>query len=277
MSERVTWNEKMTDEWLEITGRWVSYEATEANPAGLTVFYEELVGWLDEIGFELEFHTDPAAPYRPVIVAKRAPVDCDAWIGFFHHYDVEPIHEVWKSDPWTLVQKGDRVFGRGIADNIGPFAQRLMLFEKIETKAGLLLVIQGEEEIGSPWAHELFERLELPDVSLWIDETGYFYKNGDHRILVVGEDPLIDSIVESISRVNDAEGRSSKVRKRFLTKAFGLENCPCIAHLLRDKPYLAIGPNDDTTKVHGPDESMDLGLLGPSSDHLIAVLQEVGS
>ena len=75
--------------------------------------------------------------------------------------------------------------------------------------------------------------------------------------------------------MNESEGIGTKVRNRFMTKAFGLENCPCIAHLLRDKPYLAIGPLDDKTRVHGPDESMDVNLLSISTKHLQAVIHEV--
>ena len=57
---------------------------------------------------------------------------------------------------------------------------------------GLLFVIQGEEEIGSPWAHQVYPTLELPDVDFWIDETGYFFKNGDQRVLYVGQIETID-------------------------------------------------------------------------------------
>jgi acetylornithine deacetylase/succinyl-diaminopimelate desuccinylase-like protein len=275
MGKIESWNDEMTQKWIETTSRWVSYQATESNTDGLKKFFDELSQWLGDIGFEMEFHIDEDAPYRPVIIAKRPPQEGFPWVGFFQHYDVEPIHSEWKTDPWNLIQKGERVYGRGIADNIGPLAQRLLLFESMETDVGLLFVIQGEEEIGSPWAHELFAGLQLPEVELWVDETGYFYSNGDQRILVVGEGTLVDSIIENLTSLNSANGRGTKVRSRFMTKAFGLENCPCIAHLLGDSPYLAIGPNDDKTRVHGPNESMDINLLPICSEHLVAVLEAV--
>lgn len=276
MKTEFEWKENDLQKWIEVTTRWVSYQATDSNPKGLTQFYEDLYFWLENMGFELETHTDPEAPYRPVIIAKKYPAKTDGpWLGFFHHYDVEPIHEKWETDPWTLVTKDERVYGRGIADNIGPLAHRLIMFENMEIEIGLLLVIQGEEEIGSPWAHELFGSIQVPEVEIWIDESGYFYKNGDQRILRYGEHTILNTITKKLIAVNESEGIGSKVRNRFMTKAFGLENCPCIAHLLGDKPYLAIGPNDDKTKVHGPDESMDFELLPICTKHLQAVIHEV--
>ena len=76
---------------------------------------------------------------------------------------------------------------------------------------------------------------------------------------------------------NTKLGIGTRIRNRYLTKAFGLENCPCITHLLNDKPYLSIGPNDDFTKVHGPNESMDTNLLPISFEHLNIVFREVES
>ena len=276
MELEYVWTEENLEKWMEVTSRWVSYQATESNPEGLTMLYNDLQNWLTEMGFELEIHTDSEAPYRPVIIASKPPKKSDGkWLGFFQHYDVEPIHDTWESDPWTLIKKDERVYGRGIADNIGPLAHRLIMLENIDVDIGLLLVIQGEEEIGSPWAHELFESLKLPEVVIWVDETGYFYKNGDQRILRKGEHEILDKITQRLILVNESEGIGSKVRNRFMTKAFGLENCPCIAHLLGDKPYLAIGPNDDKTRVHGPNESMDTNLLSISTKHIIEVISEV--
>lgn len=278
MNNEYEWNENDLEKWMEVTTRWVSYEATESNPKGLTRFFEDLYAWLEEMGFELKTHIDSEAPYRPVIIAKKKPSKANGpWLGFFQHYDVEPIHDEWETNPWELVRKNERVYGRGIADNIGPLAHRLIMFENIDVDTGLLLVIQGEEEIGSPWAHQLFESIELPEVVMWIDETGYFYQNGDQRILRKGDDELLESVTQRLISVNESEGIGTKVRNRFMTKAFGLENCPCIAHLLGDKPYLAIGPNDDKTKVHGPDESMDFDLLPICTKHLQAVIDEVQS
>ncbi len=272
----IKWNEEMQNKWVKTVSRWISYKAMETNPDGLENASKDLIQWLGKIGFEIETHIDPEAQYRPIIIAKKQPTNVSGpWLGFFHHYDVEPIHGDWHTNPWELTIRDDRLYGRGIADNIGPLAHRLIVFENMEVDLGLLLVIQGEEEIGSPWAHQVFESIILPEVEIWIEETGYFYKNGDQRVLQKGEHEILKLITKRIMSINESEGINTKVRKRFMTKAFGMENCPCIAHLLGDKPYLAIGPNDDKTKVHGTDESMDSNLLPICTKHLAAVINEV--
>ena len=35
---------------------------------------------------------------------------------------------------------------------------------------------------------EVYPGLDLPDVDVWVEETGYFYKNGNHRIMAMNVD-----------------------------------------------------------------------------------------
>ena len=269
------WNNAKHTQWIERVSRWISYKCIEDNPEGLKSCSNELINWFDKIGFDVKIFKDPNAPYRPVIVATKPPKTGMNWIGFFHHYDVEPANEnAWKTNPWEAVVQEQELFGRGIADNIGPFVQRLIIIQESLPDCGLLFVVQGEEEIGSPWAHEIYPKLNLPKVKIWIDETGYFYKNGDQRILSIGNSELLDRITERLFIENHSNGIGTKIRNRVMTKAFGKNKCPCIAHLLQDTPYLAIGPNDDNVRVHGPNESLDLRLLPLSAKHLQIVFEE---
>jgi acetylornithine deacetylase/succinyl-diaminopimelate desuccinylase-like protein len=48
-----------------------------------------------------------------------------------------------------------------------------------------------------------------------------------------------------------------------------------LAHLLKGKPYISIGPNDDHSTVHGPNESISIKLLEESAAHLKAILEHV--
>jgi cysteinylglycine-S-conjugate dipeptidase len=269
------WTDEMHAKWVDTVSRWISYKAIEDNPAGLKHSSDDLIQWMKDIGFNIETYSDPAAPYRPIIVATKPPKNDNDWIGFFHHYDVEPVNEEgWGTDPWKATLVDGFLYGRGIADNIGPLAQRLIILEQDLPELGLLFVIQGEEEIGSPWAHEIYPKLELPDVEIWIDETGYFYKNGDQRILSVGESELLDQITQRLFIQNHSVGRGTRIRNRVMTKAFGENKCPCIAHLLKGAPYLAIGPNDDSVRVHGDNEGMDTSLLALSATHIQIVFEE---
>jgi acetylornithine deacetylase/succinyl-diaminopimelate desuccinylase-like protein len=140
---------------------------------------------------------------------------------------------------------------------------------------GLAWIIQGEEEIGSPWAHTLFPRLALPDISLWIEETGYFEEDGTQRVLARRIPPQLAPILDRVAALARAEGRDVRVLDRYLNKAFGESRCPCLTHLVRGAPYLAIGPNDTRTRIHAPDESLPLGTLALASRQFLGVLQEV--
>ena len=268
----MTWEH--TEQWLSDCSTLVQFQATEANPEGL----ESAAAWyatrFQELGFSVQFVNNPSAPYRPLLVAIRPPRNgVNAHIGFFHHYDVEPVRSTWNHDPWVLTLDDARAFGRGMADNIGPFIQRLILIEHTPIDAGLVFVVQGEEEIGSPFAEFKYPTLKLPEVDLWIEETGYFYKNGSQRVLTLGKHALLADLVQLITEINGASGRNTRHRKRALNKAFGAEKCPCLAHLLNGRPYLSIGPNDDASVVHGPNESISIDLLEPSAVHLTSILR----
>lgn len=270
----MTW--KHTQEWLEQCSTMVQYAATEANPDGLAAAAKWYINRFEQLGFSVQTIENKDASYRPLIVAIRPPKNgCETHVGFFHHYDVEPVRRTWDHDPWTLTERAQRAYGRGMADNIGPFIQRLLFIEHTPVDVGLVFVVQGEEEIGSPFADVIYPTLELPMVDLWIEETGYFYKNGSQRVLTVGSHALLNGLVNLLENVNSAFGGMTRHRKRPLNKAFGAERCPCLAHLLKGQPYISIGPNDDHSTVHGPNESISINLLEQSAAHLEAILKHM--
>lgn len=270
----MTW--KHTQEWLSQCSTMVQYESTEANPDGLAAAAEWYTNRFEDLGFSIQTIENQDASYRPLLVAVRPPKNgCETYVGFFHHYDVEPVRGTWDHDPWVLTETNLRAYGRGMADNIGPFIQRLLVVEHTPLDVGLVFVVQGEEEIGSPFADIMYPMLELPEVALWIEETGYFYKNGSQRVLTVGNHSLLDDLLNLLEDVNGRFGGGTRHRKRPLNKAFGAERCPCLAHLLNGQPYIAIGPNDDFSTVHGPNESISINLLEQSAAHLEAILKHM--
>ncbi|MBL0194434.1 MAG: M20/M25/M40 family metallo-hydrolase [Myxococcales bacterium] len=74
----------------------------------------------------------------------------------YGHFDVQPVAgEAWDTPPHTLVRKGDRLYGRGSADDMGGWLSHLLAMEAWLGETGALpcnvkLLIEGEEEIGSP-------------------------------------------------------------------------------------------------------------------------------
>ncbi|MEZ4294339.1 MAG: M20/M25/M40 family metallo-hydrolase [Polyangiaceae bacterium] len=169
--------------------------------------------------------------------------------------------------------RGDRLYGRGIADNLGPLCLRLLALEQSADPApALTFVLQGEEETGSATAHRLYPSLSLPQVDLWLEETGYFELDGTQRMLARRETELAASWIDAVIRAANAHGRAVVRHARHLNKAFGEHRCPFLTHLAGAAPYLAIGPNDPRSKIHGPDESLPVANLGVSVDQFRALL-----
>jgi len=74
----------------------------------------------------------------------------------YGHFDVQPVKgEAWSTEPHALVRKGDRLYGRGSADDMGGWLSHLVAIEAWLKEAGSLpcnlkILLEGEEEIGSP-------------------------------------------------------------------------------------------------------------------------------
>jgi acetylornithine deacetylase/succinyl-diaminopimelate desuccinylase-like protein len=74
----------------------------------------------------------------------------------YGHLDLQPVKgEPWDTDPHTAVIKGDRLYARGAADDMGGWvshlaALRAWLAVEGRIPMNIRLFIEGEEEIGSP-------------------------------------------------------------------------------------------------------------------------------
>lgn len=75
----------------------------------------------------------------------------------YGHYDVQPTGSLseWQSPPFELTRDGEVVRGRGVSDDKGPVFMVMKVLQAFITQQGRLplnvkLLIEGEEEIGSP-------------------------------------------------------------------------------------------------------------------------------
>jgi acetylornithine deacetylase/succinyl-diaminopimelate desuccinylase-like protein len=81
-------------------------------------------------------------------------------VFLYSHHDVQPVNfaDQWESDPWTLTQRGGRLYGRGAADDKGAITAQLASVEAYLKTHGSLpvnvkVLVEGEEEIGSATIH----------------------------------------------------------------------------------------------------------------------------
>lgn len=274
----MVWDELKTQECKKLVERFVQNRAYEGNPEGLKLNSEFVTSLFRERGFSVKRVPNPDAPYRPILIATSPINQNRPTAGFFSHYDVEDAQPLeWNTNPWSLHVLNGRWYGRGVADNLVPLAQRILLLDEMMKYCNLVFVLQGEEEIGSPFAMEMYPSLDLPTIDMWVEETGYFYKNGNHRIMAVNVNNKLESVIHEIVELNSSLGLDTKVRIRPMNKAFGNQGCPCLVHLLKNTPYIALGPNDDYSTIHGIDESIDPSLLQPSAQHLLKALEVLES
>lgn len=244
--------------FTEVLGHLVRLAPTPSNPAGRQAVREHLIDWLIRLGFDITEHgNDPASR---VVIAFRAGQGLS--LGLCGHYDVEEAGEGWPTPPFELTLQGGRLLGRGVADNLGPLVLRLLVLEALgrdTPTAPLLWVLQGEEETGSPVAHALYPTLPWPQVDLWVEETGYFERDGAQRFLARDLDAAGQCVVDALEAVARQAGRGFAIHPRYLNKAFGESRCPFLTHLVRRRPYVALGPNDPDSRIHHIGESLAPG------------------
>src|SRR3989339_1723496 len=112
---------------------------------------------IKSLGFEVKTYQKDDCP--PLIVAKYylkdiRPQDRKT-IGVYAHYDVQPEDPVnkWDSQPFELTKKNGKLFGRGVADDRGHIIQTLIAINRLidtkKLKNNIILIFEGEEEIGS--------------------------------------------------------------------------------------------------------------------------------
>ncbi len=119
--------------------------------AGAQAFVSGLLG---SLGFKVEV---VPTKVHPIILASREGDPAWPHVVIYGHYDVQPPDplNLWKTPPFEPTIIGNRIYGRGAADNKGPLmtniaavAQVLEANPKIPLR--ITFLIEGEEEMGSP-------------------------------------------------------------------------------------------------------------------------------
>jgi acetylornithine deacetylase/succinyl-diaminopimelate desuccinylase-like protein len=101
----------------------------------------------------------------PMLLGSRCEVPGAPTVLLYGHYDVQPPEplDAWLTPPFEPSIRGNRLYARGVADNKGQhFAQLLAIEALLATQAALpcnvLMLIEGEEELGSPHILDIVHR-----------------------------------------------------------------------------------------------------------------------
>jgi len=112
-----------------------------------------LVEQLTVIGLKAEIHETGG---HPVVLAKNAFHSGRPTVLLYGHYDVQPTQpdELWETPPFEPVVRQQAVYARGAADDKGQIYAHMQALKHLQQLGGipvnLTILIEGEEEIGSP-------------------------------------------------------------------------------------------------------------------------------
>lgn len=145
------------NDYLDELKAWIAIPSVSADPAhrgDVRRCCERLVERMREIGLAaslLETDGNPLA-YGEWLGAPGKPT-----VLIYGHYDVQPADpiDLWKSPPFEGTVRNGKIFGRGAVDDKGQVLMHLAAIEAHMHSRGKLplnvkIVVEGEEEIGSP-------------------------------------------------------------------------------------------------------------------------------
>ena len=148
-----TVNDTLTEEMLESLARLVKYnsvqgEALEGKPfgEGPAAVLREALEMAEEMGFRTK-NVDNYCGYAEIGEGNDI-------IGLVGHLDIVPAGAGWDTDPFTMVRKGDRVYGRGVSDDKGGvvaslYAAKRILDSGIPLNKRIRVLMGCNEESGS--------------------------------------------------------------------------------------------------------------------------------
>jgi len=152
--------------------------APEGGGDGESKKCDALEAWLKNKGFEnIERFEAPdsrvSSGVRPSLVVTIPGQDDSQRVWVMAHMDVVPVGDpkLWNADPWKVIEKDGRLYGRGVEDNqqglcSAVFAGLYLIQNKIVPAHTVKLLFAADEENGSTYG------------AIWlIHNTSLFRKN----------------------------------------------------------------------------------------------------
>jgi acetylornithine deacetylase/succinyl-diaminopimelate desuccinylase-like protein len=157
----------------------------------------------------------------PVVYGEvRSKQNPSKTILFYNHYDVQPAEpfELWDDKPFSGKIKGNKIFGRGAADDKGELITRIKAVKSYlkahgDVPCNVKFLVEGEEEIGSMHVEKYLKKyknkLECDGV-IW--EFGYVDEK-NRPIISLGMKGLLYVELSAIESVRDAHSSLAVIIK----------------------------------------------------------------
>lgn len=116
-----------TSELLQLLQKMVSFPSTDGNESGISDFLAQNA---TAMGMDI-VEQQEALPGLKNVIAVKTFGRGGKRVILNSHMDVVPAADGWDTDPYELVQKGTRAYGRGSTDAKGPLACLTMAVKRI--------------------------------------------------------------------------------------------------------------------------------------------------
>lgn len=131
---------------------WPSFDPSHVRSSA-----EAVAGLARELGLDVDILTaaqeDGSEGYPAVVASVPAPEGAPTVLLYAHH-DVQPPGrpEDWDTEPFVATRRGERLYGRGAADDKAGIMVHLTALRLLSDRlgVGVTLFFEGEEEAGSP-------------------------------------------------------------------------------------------------------------------------------
>lgn len=190
----------------QILSKLVSFPILGGDPNRAIVDY--ITSFLEEYG--VEYHLVPNEEGTKALLHARIGPAVDGGIILSGHTDVVPVAgQNWDTDPFTLIEKDDKLYARGSCDMKGYLACCLAIIPemvKAELKRPIYLAFSYDEEIGCVMGTAMAETIrdhyaERPQFAI-IGEPSMLQPIVGHKGIVVYE-----------TTVHGSAGHSSRIRQ----------------------------------------------------------------
>ena len=176
------------DDLLRELVEWVAVPSVSATGEGFPAATEYAVALMRDCGL-----TPTVVPTggRPAVVGHAPGSAAGPHVLVYGHYDVQPAGPPaeWHSPPFTATVRDGRLYGRGTADNKGQHLAHLIALRTLrELRGGLpcpvTVLLDGEEEVGSPHLPDVVDHLRAADADLVLWSDGPVHDNGQASLVL---------------------------------------------------------------------------------------------
>ncbi|XP_065070580.1 cytosolic non-specific dipeptidase-like [Rhopilema esculentum] len=163
------------DDYVKKLGDWVAIKSVSAwaeTRQDVFRMIQHVAKELETLGAQVELAENPLGkqkmpdgseiPLPPILLATLGNNPAKHTICVYGHLDVQPakLDDGWDTEPFTLVEKDGKLFGRGSTDDKGPVLAWLNVLEAYkklgrEVPVNLKICFEGMEESGSEGLEEL--------------------------------------------------------------------------------------------------------------------------